>query len=230
MFYSSFIWNCYVQVLFTVRLLLLLLLQVATASCHGRGAWWCCSHCRHQEVLSAVSCTTCSSSTSASATDPPAEQPQPSKAAKWHRDQPPAWFQSFVEEHWQWWETFCEECRQEFAVLERQNNGCLKIFRRSSHHPSLCNFLIRSYQSSISIVLHLPPLILNPSLSSLMTSVLSSPPQQPHPMNLSSPVTLTFISIILQTLSPLSFCLFSLLSILVNMFTSLHTTKITFLI
>ena len=66
-----------------------------------------------------------------------------------------------------------------------------------------------SYQSSISIVLHLPPLILNPSLSSLMTSVLSYPPQQPHPMNLSSPVTLTFISIILQTLSPLSFCLFS---------------------
>ena len=105
----------------------------------------------------------------------------------------------------------------------------LQIFRRLSHLLSLCNFLIRSYQSSISIVLHLRPLILNHSLSSLTTSVLFSL-LQPLPMNLSSPVTLTFISIILQTLSPLSFCLFSLLSILVNMFTSLRTTKITFLI
>ena len=36
--------------------------------------------------------------------------------------------------------------------------------------------------------------------------------------------------IILQTLSPLSFCLFFLLSILVNTFTSLRMTKTTFLI
>ena len=84
-----------------------------------------------------------------------------------------------------------------------------QIFRRSSHLLSLCNFLIRSYQSSTFIVLHLRPVILNHSLSSSMTSVLFSPPLQPHPMNLSPPVTLTFISIILQTHSPLSFCLFS---------------------
>ena len=56
---------------------------------------------------------------------------------------------------------------------------------------------------------YLPPLILNHSLFSSMTSVLLSPSLQQHPMNLSLPVTLTFISIILQTLSPLSFCLFS---------------------
>jgi len=57
---------------------------------------------------------------------------------------------------------------------------------------------------------YLPPLILNHSLFSSMTSVLLSPSlQHAHPMNLSLPVTLTFISIILQTLSPLSFCLFS---------------------
>ena len=91
----------------------------------------------------------------------------------------------------------------------------------------LCNYLIRSYQSSISIVLHLRRLILNHSLSSSMTSVPFSPPLQLHPMNLSSPVTLTFISIILQTLSPLSFYLFSLLLILVNMSTSLRMIKIT---
>ena len=105
-----------------------------------------------------------------------------------------------------------------------------QIFHRSSHLLSLCNFLIRSYQSSISIVLHLRRLILNHSLSSSMTSVPFSPPLQLHPMNLSSLVTLTFILIILQTLSPLSFCLSSLLSILVNMSTSPHTTKVTFLI
>ena len=102
-----------------------------------------------------------------------------------------------------------------------------QIFCRSSHLLSLCNFLIRSYQSSISIVLHLRPLILNHSQSSSMTSVLFSPPLQPHAINLSSPVTLTFISIIPQTLSPLSFCLFSLLSISVNMSTSLCMTKTT---
>jgi len=116
------------------------------------------------------------------------------------------------------------------ANLSHNYPPLFQIFRRSSHLPLLCNFLIRSYQSSISIVLHLRPVILNHSLSSSMTSVRSSHPQQPHRMNLSSPVTLTFISIILQTLSPLSFSLFSLLSILVNMFTSLRTTKITFLI
>ena len=49
---------------------------------------------------------------------------------------------------------------------------------RSSHLLSLCNFLIRNYQSSISIVLRLRPLILNHSLFSLMTSVLLSPPLQ----------------------------------------------------
>ena len=75
-----------------------------------------------------------------------------------------------------------------------------------------------------------PPSSSSHSLSSSMTSVLFSPWLQPHPMNLSSPVTLTIFSIILQTLSPLSFCLFSLRSILVSMFTSLRTTKITFLI
>ena len=68
------------------------------------------------------------------------------------------------------------------------------------------------------------------SLSSSMTSVPFSRLLQPLPMNLSSPETLTFISIILQTLSRLSFCLYFLLSILVNTFTSLRTTKITFLI
>ena len=45
-----------------------------------------------------------------------------------------------------------------------------------------------------------------------------------------SNMTLTFISIILQTLSPLSFYLFSLLLILVNMSTSLRMIKITLLI
>ena len=79
-------------------------------------------------------------------------------------------------------------------------------------------------------VLHLRRLILNHSLSSSMTSVPFSPPLQLHPMNLSSPVTLTFISIILQTVSPLSFYLFSLLLILVNMSTSLRMIKITLLI
>ena len=86
------------------------------------------------------------------------------------------------------------------------------------------------YQSSISIILHLRRLILNHSLSSSMTSVPFPPLLQLHPMILSSPVTLTFISIILQTLSPLSFYLFSLLLILVNMSTSLRTIKITLLI
>ena len=56
-------------------------------------------------------------------------------------------------------------------------------------------------QSSISIVLHLHPLIPNHSLSSSMTSIFFSPSLQPHPMNLSLPSTLTFISIILQTLT-----------------------------
>ena len=82
-----------------------------------------------------------------------------------------------------------------------------QIFHQSNHLLSVCNFLIRRYQSSISVVLHLHPLILNHSLSSSMTSVLFCPSLQPHLMNSSSPATLTFISIILQTLSPLSFCL-----------------------
>ena len=58
-----------------------------------------------------------------------------------------------------------------------------------------------------------------------MTSVLFSPLLQPLPMNLSSPATLTFISIILQTLSPLSFCHSFLVSILVIMSPSLRTTN-----
>ena len=66
------------------------------------------------------------------------------------------------------------------ANLSHSYPPLFKIFRRSSHILSLCNFLIQSYQSSISIVLHLRPLILNHSVSSLMTSVLFSPPQQPH--------------------------------------------------
>jgi len=68
----------------------------------------------------------------------------------------------------------------------------------------------RRYQSQVSIVLRLRPLTLNHYLSSSMTSVHFCPSLQPHPMNLSSPVTLTLISIILQTLSPLrplSLCL-----------------------
>ena len=99
----------------------------------------------------------------------------------------------------------------------------------SSHFPrSVMNTNTRSYQSSISIILHPRPLIPNHSLFSSMTSVLFFRLLQPLPMNLSSPVTSTFILIILQTLSPLSFCLFSLLSVSVNMFNSLRTTKITF--
>ena len=43
------------------------------------------------------------------------------------------------------------------------------------------------YQSSISILLHLCPLILSNSLSSSMTSVLFSPSLQPHFMNSSPP-------------------------------------------
>ena len=82
-----------------------------------------------------------------------------------------------------------------------------QIFHQSNHLLSLCNFLIRRYQSSISVILHLHPLILNHCLSSSMTSVLFCLSLQPHLMNSSSPATLTFISIILQTLSPLSFCL-----------------------
>jgi len=70
-----------------------------------------------------------SSSTSANTTETPAEQPQPGKAPKRRRDQPPVWFQSFVEEHRQWRENFCEERRQEFAVLERQNNERLRIMQ-----------------------------------------------------------------------------------------------------
>ena len=80
----------------------------------------------------------------------------------------------------------------------------------ASHLLSLCNFLILSYQSYISIVLHLRPVILNHSLSSSMTAVLFSPLLQPHPMNLSSPVTLTFISIILHRHSHLSVSVSSL--------------------
>jgi len=49
------------------------------------------------------------------------------------------------------------------------------FFHLSNYLRSLCNFLIRRYQSSISIVLHLRLLILNHSLSSTMTSVLFSP-------------------------------------------------------
>ena len=71
-----------------------------------------------------------------------------------------------------------------------ETNGCKRqIFHRSSHLLLLCNFPIQSYQSSISIALHPRPVILNHYLSSSMTSVLFSPPLQPHPMNLSSPVT-----------------------------------------
>ena len=114
------------------------------------------------------------------------------------------------------------------ANLSRNYPLLFQIFHHSSHLLSLCNFLIQNYQSSISVVLHLRPLIPNHCLFSSMTSVLFSPLLQPLPMNLSSLVTLTSISIILQTLSPLSFCLSSLLSISVNMFTSLRTTKITF--
>ena len=117
-----------------------------------------------------------------------------------------------------------------FANLSRNYPLPFQIFHRSSHLLSLCNFLTRSYQSSISIVLRPRPLIPNHSLFSSMTSVIFSRLLQPLPMNLSSPVTSTFISIILQTLSPLSFCLYFLLSILVNTFTSLRTTKTTFLI
>ena len=94
----------------------------------------------------------------------------------------------------------------------------------------ICNFFIRRYLSSISIVLHLRPLILNHFLSFSMTSVLFSRLLQPPSTNSSSPATSTFIWIILQTLSPLSFCLFSVLSISVNMSTSLRTRNIIFLI
>ena len=117
-----------------------------------------------------------------------------------------------------------------FANLSHNYPLPFQIFHRSSHLLSLCNFLIRNYQFSVSIVLHPRPLIPNRSLFSSMTSVLFCRLLQPLPMNLSSPVTSTFISIILQTLSPLSFCLFFLLTILVNTFTSLRMTKITFLI
>ena len=118
------------------------------------------------------------------------------------------------------------------ANLSHSYPFLFQIFHRSSHLLSLCNFLIRSFQSSISIVLHLRPPILNNSLSSSMTSVLFSSPLQQHRMNLSSSVTniYLFIAIIPQRLSSLSFCLFSLPSILVNMSTSLRTTKIKFLI
>ena len=62
---------------------------------------------------------------------------------------------------------------------------------------------------SISIVLHLRRLILNHSLSSSMTLVPFSPPLQLHPMNLSSPVTLTFISIVKMLRRPFMFWLYS---------------------
>ena len=84
-----------------------------------------------------------------------------------------------------------------FANLSRNYPLPFQTFHRSSHLLSLCNFLIRSYQSSIYIVLHPRPLIPNHSLFSSMTSVLFSRLLQPLPMNLSSPVTSTFISIIL---------------------------------
>ena len=93
-----------------------------------------------------------------------------------------------------------------FANLSCNYPLPFQIFHCSSHLLSLCNFLSRSYQSSISIVLHHRPLIPNHSLFSSMTSVFFSRLLQPLPMNLSSLVT----SIILQTLSPLSFCLFFL--------------------
>ena len=109
-----------------------------------------------------------------------------------------------------------------FANLSRNYPLPFRTFHHLSHLLSLCNFLIRSYQSSISIVLHPRPLIPNHSLFSSMTSVLFCRLLQPLPMNVSSPVTSTFILIILQTLSPLSLCLFFLLSILVNTFTSLR--------
>ena len=105
------------------------------------------------------------------------------------------------------------------ANLSHSYPPLFQIFHRLSHLLSLCNFLIRRYQSSISIVLHLRPLIPNHSLSSSTTSVLFSPLLQPHPTNSSLPATSTFISIILQTLSPRSFCLFSLLSISIVKYT-----------
>ena len=87
-----------------------------------------------------------------------------------------------------------------FANLSRNYPLPFQIFHSSSHLLSLCNFLTRSYHSSISIILRPRPLIPNHSLFSSMTSVLFSRLLQPLPMNL-SPVTSTFISIILQTLS-----------------------------
>ena len=106
--------------------------------------------------------------------------------------------------------------------LSRNYPLLFQIFHRSSHLLSLCNFFIQSCQSPISIGLHHCPLIPKHSRFSWMTSVLLSPLLQPLPMNLLSLVTLTFISIILQILLPLSFYLFSLLSILVNMSTALR--------
>ena len=99
------------------------------------------------------------------------------------------------------------------ANLSHSYPSLFQIFHHSNHLLSLCNFLNRRYQSSVSIVLHLRPPIPNHSLSSSMMSVLFCLLLQPHPTNSPWPATLTFISIILDTLSPLSFCLSSLLSI-----------------
>jgi len=58
-----------------------------------------------------------------------------------------------------------------------------QISHRLNHLLSLCNFLIRRYQSSISIALHLRPLILSHALSVFLddfSSFLSFAATTPH--------------------------------------------------
>jgi len=65
-------------------------------------------------------------------------------------------------------------------------------------------------------VLHLHPPYPSHTQCFLETSIHSFPSLQSHLINLSSPSTLTSIWIILLTISPLSFCLFYLLSTSLN--------------
>ena len=64
-------------------------------------------------------------------------KPRPTKRQR-QRDQAPAWFQNYIQDQRQWQESFREERRQQFAVLERQNNerwteGATYI-RQGGHH------------------------------------------------------------------------------------------------
>ena len=112
-----------------------------------------------------------------------------------------------------------------FANLSRNYPLPFQIFHRSSHHLSPCNFLILSYQSSISIVFR--P---SPPFSVFLddfSSFLSFAATTPHEFIITGDFNI-HLDNPADTLTSVSVSFF--LSILVNTFTSLRMTKTTFLI